>query len=111
MCKVDSRHLGKYNIASKVFSSASSPPLDVRVTQSSSSAPVEVSWHLPSDAAPVIIGYRIFYGNGQNLLIPSYVTSIVLNSSQIELVSIRSESTQLPSELITATVTTAGKLL
>ena len=87
--------------------------MDVVATQSSSSAPVEVSWQLPSDAAQAISGYRIFYGNGQNLLVPSYVTRIVLNfveSSQIESVSVRSESTQLPSELITATVTTAGKL-
>jgi Na+-translocating ferredoxin:NAD+ oxidoreductase RnfD subunit len=87
--------------------------VDVVATQSSSSAPVEVSWSPPSDAAPAIIGYKIFYGDGQNLFIPSYVTRIVLNfvdSSQIESVSIRSESTQLPSELITATVTIAGKL-
>ena len=92
---------------------ASVPPMDVVATQSSSSAPVEVSWSPPSDATPAIIGYRIFFGNGQNLLVPSYVTRIVVNfmeSSQIESVSVRSESTQLPSELITATVTAAGKL-
>ena len=85
--------------------------MDVVATQSGSSAPVEVSWSPPSDAAPAIIGYRIFYGNQQNLFVPSYVTRIVLNfveSSQIESVSVRSESTQLPSELITATT---GKLL
>ena len=96
-----------------ISSLASVPPVGVVATQSSSSAPVEVSWQPPSDAAQAITGYRIFYGNGQNLLVPSYVTRIVLNfveSSQIESVSVRSESTQLPSELITATVTTAGKL-
>ena len=85
--------------------------MDVVATQSSSSAPVEVSWSPPSGAAPAISGYRIFYGNGQSVFAPSYVTRIVLNfvdSSQIESVSIRSESTQLPSQLITATVTTAG---
>ena len=90
--------------------------MDAVATQSGSSAPVEVSWSPSSDAAPVIIGYRIFYGNGQNLLVPSYVTRILLNfmeSSQIESVSVRSESSQLPSELITAhaAVTTTGKLL
>ena len=84
--------------------------MDVVATQSSSSAPVEVSWSPPSDAAPAIIGYRIFFGNGQNHLLPSYVTSIGLNSSQVGSVSIRSESAQLPSALITATVITAGKL-
>ena len=88
--------------------------MDVVATQSGSSAPVEVSWRPPSDGANIINGYRIFYGNGQNLLVPSYVTRIVINfveSSQIESVSVRSESTQLPSKSITATVTTAGKLL
>ena len=85
--------------------------MDVVATHSSSSAPVEVSWSPPTDAAPAIIGYRIFYGSGQNLLVPSYVTSIVFNfvkSNQIESVSIRSESVQLPSELISMTVTIAG---
>ena len=84
--------------------------MDVIAAQSNSSASVEVSWSPPSDAAPAIIGYRIFLGNGQNHLLPSYVTSIGLNSSQVGSVSIRSESTQLPSALIAATVTTAGKL-
>ena len=92
------------------FSSASAPPMDVVAAQSNSSAPVEVRWSPPSDAAPAIIGYRIFLGNGQNHLLPSYITSIGLNSSQVRSISIRSESTQLPSALITATVTTAGEL-
>ena len=84
--------------------------MNVVATQSGSSAPVEVSWSSPSEAVPAIIGYRIFLGNGKNLLLPSFVTSIGLNSSQVGSVSIRSESTQLPSALITATVTTAGEL-
>ena len=86
--------------------------MDVVASQSSSSAPVEVSWSPPTNDSNVITGYRIFYGNGQNLLIPSYVTSIVLNfieASQVGSVSICSESTQLPSELITVTMTTVGK--
>ena len=47
------------------------------------------------------------------MFVRSFVTSIVLNfveSSQIESASIRSESTQLPSELISETVTINGKL-
>ena len=47
------------------------------------------------------------------MFVRSFVTSIVLNfveSSQIESVSIHSESTQLPSELINVTVTINGKL-
>ena len=83
--------------------------MDVVATQSGSSAPVEVSWSPPSDRDNIITGYRIFYGNQQNLLVPWYVTRIVLNSSQVGSVSIRSESTQLPSELVTATVMMAGK--
>ena len=82
------------------------------MTQSSSSAPVEVSWSLPTNEANVITGYRIFYGNGQNLLVPSYITRITLyfiESSQVGSVSIRSESTHLPSELISVIVTIAGR--
>ena len=77
---------------------------------------MEVSWTLPSSAngAVGITGYRVFYGSqGQSVLIPSYVNSIVLNfvdsSLSTESVSVRSESEQLPSELINATVTTMGK--
>jgi hypothetical protein len=77
--------------------------------RSSSSAPVEVSWS-PDETAN-ITGYRIFYGNGQSILVPSYVISIVFNfvESQDEVgqtVSVRSESMHLlPSELINAIVT------
>ena len=68
---------------------------------------MEVSWSHLSHKGANITGYRIYYGNQQNFLVPSFVTGIVLNfgeSSQVGSVSIRSESTQLPSELITATV-------
>ena len=69
---------------------------------------MEVSWSHPShNESNSITGYRIYYGNQQNFLVPSFVTSIALNFSelsQVGSVSIRSESTQLPSELITATV-------
>ena len=81
----------------------------MQASQSSSSDPVEVSWS--PDQTPNITGYRVFYGNRQTILVPSYVTRIVFNSveSQDEIgqiVSIRSESMHfLPSELINATVT------
>ena len=72
---------------------------------------MEVSWSHPSHKGEnSITGYRIYYGNRQNFLVPSFVTDIVLNfgeSSQVGSVSIRSESTQLPSELITATIVIA----
>ena len=90
---------------------ASASPVNVQATQSSSSAPVEVSWSPRSDGATNI---RIFYGSGQSILVPAYVTRIVLNFvelSQIESVSIRSESMQLPSELIRVNVTIAGEVI
>ena len=93
---------------------ASSPPLNVQATQSSSSGPVEVSWSPPSDGANIITGYRIYYGNGQSLLVSSYyVTSMIVpnNLPDVgETVSIHSESTQrLPSKLVNVTVMSAGK--
>ena len=81
----------------------------MQATQSGSSAPIEVSWS--PDQAANITGYRVFYGNGQSILVPSYVTRVVFNfvESQDEIgqtVSVRSESIHLlPSELINATVT------
>ena len=84
---------------------ASAPPVNVRATQSSSSAPVEVSWSPTSDGA---IGYRIFYGNGQNVLVPSVATYIGLRVDGNYVgqnVSIRSESDQLYSELVNVSVT------
>ena len=84
---------------------ASAPPLNVRATQSGSSAPVEVSWSPPSDAAPVIIGYRIVYGNGQNVFVPSAtaITSVSLNVDRSYIgqnVSLRSEFDRVYSELV-----------
>ena len=91
------------------YVTVSSPPLNVRATQSGSSAPVEVSWSPPSDGANSITGYRIFYGNGQNVFVPS-VTAITLVGLKVDgsyvgqNVSIRSESDQLYSELINVSV-------
>ena len=48
------------------------PPIDIQATQSNSSTPVEVSWSpLIEHGLFNITGYRIFYGNGQNVLVPS----------------------------------------
>ena len=85
-------------------------PLNVRATQSGSSAPVEVSWSPPSDGANSITGYRIFYGNGQNVFVQS-ITAITLVGLNVDgdyvgrSVSIRSESDQFYSELINIPVT------
>jgi hypothetical protein len=92
-----------------LFSSVSSPPLDVRATQSSSSGPVEVSWSPPSDGANSITGYRIYYGSGQNTSVQAVATSIGLrvdgNHVGQNNISIRSEADQLYSELISTSVT------
>ena len=95
-----------------IRSPAPSPPLNVQATQASASAPVEVSWSPPSGGAATITGYRIFYGNGESILVPSIITgiSLALNGSYIgQSVSLHSEFSQLSSELINVTVTAAGK--
>ena len=87
---------------------AAAPPLNVQATQDSASAPVEVSWSPPSGGAATITGYRIFYGNGENVSVPSIVTGIILSLSGNligQTVSIHSEVDQLISELITVTIT------
>ena len=91
-----------------IQSLASAPPVNVRATQSSSSASVEVSWSPPSDGAAT--GYRIFYGNGQNVLVSSVtvITSVSLRVDGNYLgknVSIRSEADQLYSKIISVSVT------
>ena len=84
----------------------------MQATQASASAPVEVSWSPPSGGAATITGYRIFYGNGESVSVPSVITgiSLTLNGNYIgQSVSIRSELAQLSSELINVTVTAVGK--
>ena len=71
---------------------------------------MEVSWSPPTDQGPRlfnITGYRIFYGNGENVSVPTVITSvgISVNGSYTSLsVFIRSEAGQLHSELINASV-------
>ena len=94
-----------------LFIIVSAPPVNVVATQSGSSAPVEVSWSPPSDGANGITGYRIYYGNGQNVFVTSVtvITSVSLRVDENYIgqnVSIRSESDQLYSELINVSVTT-----
>ena len=86
---------------------ASAPPVNVQASQSSSAGPVEVSWSPPSDGANIITGYRLFYGNGQNVSVPSVITYIglVVKGSYIgQTVSLQSEADQLYSELINVTI-------
>ena len=87
---------------------AVSPPVNVEATQVSASAPVEVSWSLPSNGSATITAYRIFYGDGESALMPSFVTSIILSlnrDSVGETVSLRSEADQITSQLINVTIT------
>ena len=79
----------------------------MQATQASVSAPVEVSWSPPSGGAATITGYRIFYGNGENMFVNANNTLSITIPGQVgEMISVRSESAhaQLPSELITVTV-------
>ena len=97
-----------------IIITASAPPVNVVATQSSSSAPVEVSWSPPSDGANIITGYRIFYGNGQNISIQVTLSSsnnvtltlhLRVNTDYAgQTVSIRSEADQLYSELVNVSV-------
>ena len=74
-----------------------------------SSFSLEVSWSPVSDRANIITGYRIFYGNGQSVLVQSVS---VINSVSLKVdrsyigqnVSIRSEADQVNSELISVFV-------
>ena len=83
------------------------PPVQVRASQSSSSDPVEIRWSLPSDRANLITRYRIFYGNGHNVSVPSTINFIglVVDEAYVgQTVSIRSETGQLYSDIINVTV-------
>ena len=87
------------------------PPLNVQASQASPSDPVEVSWSPPSDGTTTITGYRIFYGNGENISLPSNVNSIGLatrhaNVSYIgQRVTVCSEVELLDNQCVTTVVT------
>ena len=86
------------------------PPVNVEATQTIPFAPVEVSWSPPSksDGSNTITAYRIFYGNGENVSVPSTITGIVLSLNEDSVdqhVSLRSEADQLTSQLINVTIT------
>ena len=94
---------------------AIAPPLNVQAThdQSSASAPVEVSWSPPSSGPTSITGYRIFYGNGESISLPSVVTRVILamdEDSVGQTVSVRSEADYLASQLVTVTITSKPKI-
>ena len=86
--------------------------MNVQASQSSASAPVEVSWSPPYAGDVTITGYRIFYGNQENVSVAPIFTGVALNSNQDavgQTVSIRSEADQLASELINVTI--KGKVI
>ena len=85
------------------------PPTNVQASQSNASAPVEVSWDLPSSGDVTITGYRIFYGDGEYVSVPSIVITSVglkVNDNAVgQTVSIRSEADGLTSELVIVIIT------
>ena len=71
---------------------------------------MEVSWSPPTVGDVNITGYRIFYGNEENLSLPIVITSVGLKVDRNyigEVIFFRLESDQLHSELVKVTV---GKL-
>ena len=73
-------------------------------------APVEISWSPPSNQTD-ITGYRIFY-NGDNVLVPSVVISagLIVNGNLVgQSISIRTETKQLPSDIVNVTITSESR--
>ena len=100
----------KCMIALNFFSPEVLPPENVVASQSinaSSDTPIVMSWSPPSSGADIITGYRIFYGNGENVSVYSVITSVglIVNTDYLgQSVSIQSESDGLISELVTVSV-------
>ena len=92
---------------------AAAPPLNVQATQSSASAPVEVRWSPPSSGATNITGYRVFYNGQDAIFLPATINGVLIERDNLgQEISIRSESSstsQLPSELISATLTISSE--
>ena len=90
------------------YSIGSPPPLNVRASQASPSDPVEVSWSPPSGGAVTITGYRIFYGDGESVSLPSVATAIGLKLRESyvgQLLSLCTEAKEFTSQCITTTIT------
>lgn len=96
--------------------------MNVQATQANVSAPVEISWTPPASSNISlntsdlnITGYRIFFDNGENILLPSIITSVGVLTDDLmagQQISIRSEAEQeLQSELINVTVARSGKII
>ena len=86
----------------------SPPPLNVQASQASPSDPVEVSWSPPSNGATTITGYRIFYGSGENVSLPSLATgiSLLLSTNYVgHTITLCAEAEAKMSQCVNATVT------
>ena len=73
---------------------------------------MEVSWSSPSAGAVTITGYRIFYGNQENVSVAPIFNGVALNINQDavgQTVSIRSEVDHIASEPVSITI--KGKLI
>ena len=87
------------------------PPFNVRATQAMATAPVEISWSPPSNQTD-ITGYRIFYNNGDNVFVPSVTVSagLMIKGNLVgQSISIRTETKQLPSDIVNVTITSESR--
>lgn len=95
--------------------------MDVQATQASVSAPVEISWTPPAYSISLntsdqnVTGYRIFFDNGEDFLLPPIITYIGVLTRDVMIgqqISIHSEAELggqlIISELINVTVTRSG---
>ena len=91
---------------------AANPPTVVSASQSMTSGPVLISWGPSVAGGEEVTGYTIYYTLGSMLVNASvtaglhHVLDLGGDLPDYMIVSIRAESAQLPSELITITVTT-----
>ena len=102
-------------VISYTCTSAANPPTAVSATLNTASGRVLISWDAPTTGGAVATGYRIYYNATDRLNDVSVDSSLLqfeldpsvhtLPISDMMMISIRAESAQLPSELVTVNVT------
>lgn len=105
-----------YNFLYAFFNVAANPPTAVSANLNSQSGPVVITWSPPVSGGAEITGYRIYYNLGclsLNVIVASTENHYQMDLNgvlpeEIMSVSIRAESAQLPSDLITVRVGTSS---